>query len=49
MYRLQVFYKKRWIWGVVEYDSVESANARVRQLSEVNIRARVRPSSELFN
>lgn len=49
MYRLQIFHKKKWRWGIVEYDNLESADNRVAELQKVGIKARVRNNSELFN
>ncbi len=49
MYRLQVVFKGNWRWGVVEYDSIEKANARVEELKKVGIKARVRKNEDLFN
>lgn len=49
MYRLQVQYKNRWRWGIVEYDTPEAAAARVEELNRVGIKARIRRSEEIFN
>ncbi len=49
MFRLQVWYKKSWRWGIVEYDSIETANDRVAELKKLGIKARVRDNAELFN
>lgn len=49
MFRLQVWYKKAWKWGIVEYDSLEAANKRVAELKRIGIKARVRNNAELFN
>ena len=49
MYRLQVKVSKDWKWGIVEYDSLEKAEARVDELRAVGIMARVKESRELFN
>ena len=49
MYRLQVKVNKNWRWGLVEYASLEQAQARVEELKAVGITARVRENKELFN
>jgi len=49
MYRLQVWYKNHWKWGIAEYDTLDAANARVGELAKVGIKARVKNRSELFN
>lgn len=49
MYRLQVFFQKRWRWGTVEYTSLEKANDRVQELTKVGIKARVKKNAELFS
>lgn len=49
MFRLQVWYKRHWVWGIVEYDNIENADKRVAELKKVGIKARVRNNSELFN
>ncbi len=49
MYRLQVWAKSHWKWGIVEYDTLEAASARVGELVEVGIKARVKSRLELFN
>lgn len=49
MFRLQVWYNKHWKWGINDYDTLESANARIKELAKVGIKARVKPRSELFN
>ena len=49
VYRLQVLFKGRWKWGIVEYDTFEDANTRVEELAKVKIKARVRKNFELFN
>lgn len=49
MYRLQVKVYKSWRWGLVEYASLEQAEARVAELKAVGIIARVRENKELFN
>ena len=48
MYRLQVWKYRTWIWGIVDYDSLEKAENRVKQLAKSRIRARVKKSEELF-
>ncbi len=48
MFRLQVWYGNRWKWGIVEYDSIDAANARVAELNRVGIKSRVRKNEELF-
>jgi len=49
MYRLQVKYKGKWKWGLVQYDTIEAAKGRVAELKKVGINARVRLNEELFN
>lgn len=49
MFRVQVWYKNHWKWGINDYDSKDAADARVEELAKVGIKARVKPSSELFN
>lgn len=48
MYRLQVWCMKHWVWGRNEYDSMEAATARVAELKKAGIKARVKPSRELY-
>lgn len=49
MFRLQVWYNQHWKWGIVDYDTMDAATARVAELAKVGIKARVKPRSELFN
>ena len=49
MYRLQIWKYRTWIWGIVDYDSLEKAENRVKQLEKVRIKARVKKSEELFS
>lgn len=49
MFRLQVYFQRRWRWGTVEYTSLEEANDRVQELAKVGIKARVKNNAELFN
>lgn len=49
MFRLQVWYNRHWKWGIVDYDTMDAATARVEELAKVGIKARVKPRSELFN
>ena len=48
MYRLQVKVNTNWRWGLVEYESLDKAEARVAELKAVGITARVRDNKELF-
>lgn len=48
MYKLQVWFKKRWKWSVKEYKTIEEAKARVEELRKIGIKARVKLSSELY-
>ena len=47
-YRVQVYVGKSWRWGLHDYTK-EQAEARVNELKQVRIKARIRPSKELFN
>lgn len=49
MFRLQVRQNGKWKWGIVSYDNLSSATARVEELKKVGIKARVRSNLELFN
>lgn len=49
MFRLQVKFRGKWIWGINEYDSLESAEARISELSKVGIKARIKKSEEFYN
>lgn len=49
MFRLQVWFDKHWKWGICSYDSEAEALQRVSDLKAVGIKARVKPSAELFN
>lgn len=48
MYTLQVKFGKQWRWGIVKYDTIEAATARVGELSKVGITARVRKTEEIY-
>ena len=48
MYRLQVWFDRHWKWGLNDY-TLEQAKQRVEELKAHGIKARVRPSAELFN
>lgn len=48
MYTLQVKFKSQWKWGIVQYDTIEAATARVAELSKVGITARVRKTEEIY-
>lgn len=48
MYIIQVRYCGRWKWGVRLYDTEADAAARVAELASVGIKARVKPTSELY-
>jgi len=48
MFILQVLFRRQWKWGIVKYDTMQEAEARVKELAAVGIRARVRRSSELY-
>ena len=49
MFRLQVWYNRHWKWGIVDYDTMAAAPARVAELAKVGFKARVKPRSELFD
>ncbi len=49
MYRLQVLYYGNWRWGIREYNTLEAAKARIKELKKVGIRARVKLAAELFS
>lgn len=49
MFRLKVWISRHWTWGRVSYDTLETATQRVQELKAVGIKAKVAPSSELFN
>lgn len=49
MYRLKVWAGRSWHWGRVSYETFEAATKRVAELKAVGIKAKVAPSSELFN
>lgn len=48
MYRLQVKYYGEWKWGIREYDTLDAAKNRVKELAKVGIKARVKLTAELF-
>lgn len=48
LFRLQVFFKGSWRWGINEYDSEEKAAERVKELAKVGIKARIGKNAELF-
>ena len=48
MYKLQVWFKKHWKWSIKEYSTIEEAQARVKELKKIGIKARVRLSSEQY-
>lgn len=47
-YRVQVWCEGRWKWGLHDYTWSE-VTQRIHQLKAVGIKARIKPSSELFN
>lgn len=47
-YRIQVWSKGAWRWGLSDYTK-EQAEDRLKQMTDVGIKARIRPSSELFD
>lgn len=49
MYRLQVWFKRRWKWSVKEYSTIEEAEARIEELRRIGVKARVRLSADLYN
>jgi len=49
MYRLQVEYYGEWRWGIRDYDTLDAAESRIKELAKVGIRARVKLTAELFN
>ena len=49
MYRLKVWFNKHWKWGLVEYNTLEEAKARVTELAKVGIKAKIGTNEELFN
>ena len=48
MYRIQVWFHGEWVWGTHDYTK-EQAVDRLERLMNVGIKARIRPSEELFN
>ena len=49
MYILQVYFERRWKYGVNRYPTAEVAYERVAALAKAGIKARVRPASELYS
>lgn len=49
MYRLQVLYYGEWKWGIREYNTMEDAKNRIKELAKVGIKAVVRLTAELFS
>lgn len=49
MYRLVVWFNKHWKTGINEYVTLEEANARVKELAKVGIKAKVKTTKELFS
>ena len=47
-YRIQIWHNLGWKCGLHDYNWHEAVG-RCRQLKAVGIKARIRPSSELFN
>ena len=45
-YRLQVYFQRRWKWGLNDY-TLEQAEQRVKELQAHGIKARIKPISEL--
>lgn len=45
--RIQVWTEGRWVWGLYDYTQ-EQAEERLKKLKAVGIKARIRPSKELF-
>lgn len=48
MYTLQVMVQKKWRWGIVQYDTLEAAKQRVKELAVVGIKSRVKLTAELY-
>jgi hypothetical protein len=48
IYRIQVWDENRWKWGLHDY-TYPQAVERFKRLKAAGIKARIRPSSELFN
>lgn len=49
MYRLQVKYCGEWKWGIRDYNTLDAAKNRVKELAKVGIKARIKLAAELFN
>ena len=49
MYKLKVWAGRSWHWGIKSYDTIEAASKRVEELKAVGIKAKIAPSSELYN
>ena len=49
MYRLKVWFNSHWKWGLVEYNTLEEAKARVVELAKVGIKAKIGTNKELFS
>ncbi len=47
-YRLQIWYGRRWKWGLNDY-TLKQAENRLAELSNVGIKARIKPLADLFN
>ena len=47
-YRLQVWYGRRWKWGVNDY-TLDQAEKRIEELKAHGIKARVKPIAELVS
>lgn len=47
-YRIQVWVNLEWRWGLHDY-TYEQATQRLHQLKGVGIKARIKPSAELFS
>ena len=48
MYRVQVYFLRRWQWGQIDYDTREAAENRVSELKAAGVKARIRLTSELL-
>lgn len=48
MYRLQVYYRQHWKWGLNSYQTFESASMRVKELKKVGIKSRIKLEKELL-
>ena len=48
MYRLEVKCGGKWRWGIRTYETLADAENRVKELSRVGIRARVKVAEDFY-